>query len=461
MKAFAILISLFFTTFAYADLQRDAGKIECRDDVQRCTYITQNLTARVLLSRLEAVLKPGDIITPKEGYVNVEGLKVLSFWFFNTELKTRFEALLPLLDVLEDGVPTHLVQLTTEIYSMSDEGLKHVDVSITNAGGDAQDGPDWDITDITGALDLNLNVGTKLLSMLLSGKVTRKETSRVTRVVQLIPNLAGINYKRTTKIYISPTAGSVKEEEAGLTIGGTVSINASDKDLVTVKDYSFKYGVLNPGGEGENDQVTILSISNPQLYLYKDVNSMIVSSHTATTTSERGFRFLGFGKSKTKTYSKLMVVTRARAIDFEDYKKEMKKYASLSMHKEFKDVQVDNMPAQSKVNMKTVLESLTPYAYMNSAGNRIVGFRLDPKYAAQNNIKKTFEIKVKGGGTKYEKSRSIENLMLSGFLFDSFSDRYLDKDTFKIKLKFKQFKTNFRFNKTLYYDPERNKFITE
>ncbi len=462
-----ILLLLSISTFSQfdgdsdtrTDMQRDAGKIECRNEVSRCTYSTQHLTARTLVSRIEAVLKPGDIITPKEGYVSVEGLKVISYWFYNEELKTRFEALLPLLDVLEDGVPSHLVQLTTEIYSLSDRGLKSIDASISSAGGDAQDGPDWDFSDLGGILDMNLNVGTKLLSMLLSGSVTRSESSQVTKVVQLIPNFAGVNYKRTTKIYISPTAGSVKEEEAGLTIGGTVSINARDNNLVTIKDYNIKYGVLKPGlDDSDNDQVTILNVSNPQLYLYKDVNTMIVSSQTSTTMNDRGFRFFGFGASKSKTFSKLMVVTRAKAIKFDDYRKEMKKYADLDLFKTFSETQVDNMPAKNS-NIEAVLNSLKPYTYMTTSGRRLVGFRLDPKFAAKDNIKRNFDISIRGGGIKMKKTRSVENLMLSGFKFDEFSERYLSKSRFKIKIKLKEFNGTGSYSQKFYYDPERNVFI--
>lgn len=439
--------------------QRTPGKIECQENLMRCTYIAQNLSARTLASRVKAVLKPGDVLLPSEGYITVESTSVLSFWFYNEELRDRFEGLLPLLDVLEAGVPSHLVQLTTEIYSLSEEGLSHIDASIGAASSDSGDAPDWDILNDGGILDLSLTVSSRLLSAVLGTNVGRKETSRVTRVVQLIPNLADISYERTTNIYVSPTAGVVKDEKAGLTLGGTVSINAGDSSLVLIKDYSFNYGVLNPSNEdSSNDRVTILKVSNPSLYLYEGISTMVVSSNTSVVTRDNSWGIFSFGRERSKVYNKLMVVTRAKTMTFDNYRQEMSRFSQLSLFRTFSESMVDRMPENS-VSVEAVLNSLKPYTYRLSNGDAVIGFKLDEKLASKSNIKKTIEVEVKGGGLRMKKMRSIENLMLSGFKFEPLSGRYMSKASVKIKVELGVHDSRTRIKKTLNYDPDRNVFF--
>lgn len=459
---FKILIFLFIlvkATFSQVeDLQRLPGRIECQDRLMRCTYISQNLTARTLVARVKSVLKPGDVLLPSEGYISIESPSVLSFWFYNEDLKDRFEGLLPLLDVLEDGVPGHLVQLTTEIYSLSEKGLSHIDASIGSLSSDVGDSPDFGILNNGGVLDLSLTVSSRLLSAVLGTSIGRKETSRVTRVVQLIPNLTGINYERTTNIYVSPTAGVVKDEKAGLTLGGTVSINRADNELVLIKNYKFNYGVLSPGRDGAEDRVTVLNITNPQLYLYEGVSTMIVSSNTSVITRNSNAGFFSFGRERSKIYNKLMVVTRAKTMSFNRYRNEMSRYSRLDLFRTFKQDQIERLP-ENTVTTAAALRSITPYTYRLSDGTPIIGFKLDEKLATKNNINKTVEVEVRGGGLRMNKMRSLENLMLSGLRFDPLSPRYLSKAKVKLKLKFKVHKTNQTIKKTLYYDPDRNVFF--
>lgn len=438
--------------------QRNPGQIECQEQLMRCTYISQNLTARTLAARIKAVLKPGDVLLPSEGYITIESTSVLSFWFYDENLRDRFEGLLPLLDVLEDGVPSHLVQLTTEIYSLSEAGLSHIDASVGSVSSDPGDAPDFDILNAGGILDLSLTVSSRLLSAVLGTNVGRKETSRVTRVVQLIPNLAGINYQRTTNIYVSPTAGVVKDEKAGLTLGGTVSINRGDSNLVLIKDYSFNYGVLVPGDGETDDRVTILNISNPQLYLYEGVSTMIVSSNTSVVTRDTNVGLFSFGRERSKVFEKLMVVTRAKTMTFDNYRDEMSRFSRLTLFRTFNEAQVDRLP-ESSADLGTILKSLKPYAYRLSNGEPVIGFKLDEKFASKSNIKKTVEVEVRGGGLRMDKMRSVENLMLSGFKFENLSARYMNKPKVKLKIKFKVHNSNVKAEKDVYYDPDRNVFF--
>jgi hypothetical protein len=457
---FAILfsLSLHAQPIGPNEFQRIPGRIECQEQLMRCTYISQNLTARTLAARVKAVLKPGDVLLPSEGYITIESTSVLSFWFYDENLRDRFEGLLPLLDVLEDGVPSHLVQLTTEIYSLSEEGLSHIDASVGSISSDPGDAPDFDILNNGGILDLSLTVSSRLLSAVLGTNVGRKETSRVTRVVQLVPNLAGINYERTTNIYVSPTAGVVKDEKAGLTLGGTVSINRGDSNLVLIKDYSFNYGVLTPGNGETEDRVTILRVSNPQLYLYEGVSTMIVSSNTSVVTRDTNVGILSFGRERSKVYNKLMVVTRAKTMTFDNYRDEMARFSRLSLFRTFSESQVDRLP-ESRSNIESVLNSLKPYTYRLSNGEPVIGFKLDEKLASKTNIKKTIEVEIRGGGIRMDKMRSVENLMLSGFKLDSLSSRYMNRAKVKLKVKFKVHNSRQRVSKTLYYDPDRNVFF--
>ena len=458
-RSLLVLCFVFnFNLLADENMERIPVESKCDEEVMRCTYVPQNLTARVLSQRIKGILKPDDILLPTEGYVKVEN-NIIAYWFFNEELRTRFEGLLPLMDVLEDFVPSHLVQLTTEIFSMSEDGLNNVEATLSHAGSDTTDVPDFDILNTGGLLDLTLNVSSNLLGAVMGSQSTRKESTKMTKVVQLIPNLAGVNYSRTTNIYVSPTPGFVKEEQAGLTIGGTVSINGADPNLVIVRDYSFRYGVHRIGGEA-NDQVTVLSITNPQLYLYNGTSSMIVSSHTEETTRGTNWGVLSFGRNSSKTFSKLMVVTRAKAISFENYRRDMSRFSELSLFRTFGENQVNKLPS-STVSVNKVLESIQPYAYMTHSGDRIIGFKLDPKLASKDLIKKDIQISVRGGGIKMKKYRSVENLMLSGFKFDSLTERYLGRSKVKIKITLKRNGARLGDNvkKTIYYDPDRNTFL--
>jgi hypothetical protein len=155
-----------------------------------------------------------------------------------------------------------------------------------------------------------------------SSKV-KEESLKVTTISQLIPNRAGINYSNTSKVYISPpNSGVVKEEKAGLEIGGTVSISSRENDLVVVKDYGLTYGIIEPIANGE--RVNILSLNNPELYLVKGTSSLVVSSVTMEVGNRTEYSAVSFGRKKDKNFNNVMIITRAVAIDFNCYVNEMK-----------------------------------------------------------------------------------------------------------------------------------------
>ncbi|MBK22780.1 MAG: hypothetical protein CME70_02145 [Halobacteriovorax sp.] len=460
-----ILIVLSSISISFADSLEDSPSIaKCNEELKRCTYVSQNITARALVSRINSIMFPGSILTPEEGYINVESLKKLNFWLTNEELKTRFIALLPLLDSFEEFNPSALVQLTTEIYSVSEKGFNHMSAQIASATTDTGDATDVVLNTLGGGtIDLALKLGSNLLGSVLGTRVAREEVSQVETVTQLIPNMADINYSHGSTVFVSPTPGIVKEAKAGLNIGGTVSINKFDSELVVLKNYNFNYGVINPSIDGEvTAPVTLLSIQNPQLYLVKDTSTMVVSTHTVREESGREWGLGLFGRSKDKLRTKLMVVTRATAYSFQDYIRQLKKLRRLDLHRSFSELEINNFPGDS-ISMGTVLKSVKPYSLQTPSGQKILGMKIDKSFARKDNIKKSIEVSIKGGGIKQEAILTLENLMLSGIKFNPLGLRYLDKKVIKLKVELKPFRGSRteRVKLKLYYNPRTNSFIQE
>ncbi|MCO4754772.1 MAG: hypothetical protein KC478_09820 [Bacteriovoracaceae bacterium] len=458
-----IVLSSISISFA-GSLEDSPSKAECNEELKRCTYVSQNITARTLVSRINSIMFPGSILTPEEGYINVESLKKINFWLSNEELKTRFIALLPLLDSFEEFNPSALVQLTTEIYSVSEKGFNHMTAQIASATTDTGDATDVVLNTLGGGtIDLALKLGSNLLGSVLGTRVAREEVSQVETVTQLIPNMADISYSHGSTVFVSPTPGIVKEAKAGLNISGTVSINKFDSELVVLKNYNFNYGVINPSIEGEvTAPVTLLSIQNPQLYLVKDTSTMVVSTHTVREENGREWGLGLFGRSKDKLRTKLMVVTRATAYSFQDYIRQLKKLRRLDLHRSFSELEINSFPGNS-IALDTVLKSVKPYALQTPSGQKILGMRIDKTLARADNIKKSIEVTIKGGGIKQEAILTLENLMLSGIKFNPMGLRYLDKKVVKLKVELKPFRgsRSERVRLKLYYNPRTNSFIQE
>ena len=473
VKLLFFYASCFILSLTFQTASASQAKIECDEIAQRCVYISKNLGATALISRIREALKPGDILTPEEGYMNAEDLKILSFWFYDEELRQRFERLVVLIDVKEGGGPGSLVQLTTEIYALSEDGLGHINASISQVQSQTNKENNFELFSKGGSLDLSLNLGDRLLGAILGSHKTKTNSSRLTRVVQLIPNRADIGYSRTMKVYISPTLGISKEEQAGLKLSGTVSVNANDSKLTLLKNYHFLYGIHIPGPvvegkEGNSlDKVNILSVKNPQLYLYNDMATMIVSTQTTQKDEGKQLGLLRFGKDKNKSFSKLMVIIRAKTFTFSEFMEGLKERRQFELYPTFSDEEIQKMPETGEVPLSEVLDSLQTFSRMTNSGDRIVGFSLNKKWASQDIVKKDVRIKIRGGGLKMEKIRSIENLMLSGLRFDSFKMRYMDRSQIKIKVELEVHQPGSKSGKRdrsvkdLYYDPERNTWLAQ
>jgi hypothetical protein len=458
-----VLTLTYLSDVGAQNLQREAGKVSCDEEVKICNYLTQNVTGRDLIAKLNANLFPGSILSPNEGFIVSDGIKKINFYINNEEVKAKFIAAIPLLDTLEDFDPSDLVMLTTDIYSLTEGGLSNIQASLVSANEPTSELSEWAVSSVfTSASGLAIKIGTNLLSSLLGSSKVKLETVKVTTINQLIPNQSGINYSNTSKVYISPAAsGVVKEETAGLTIGGTVSISSRDSDLVLIKDYNLAYGVVENITSGE--RVNILSVNNPQLYLVKGTSSLIVSSITSDKSTRSEYSALSFGKKKDKNLNKVMIVTRAEAVNFKDFVADMKKIRKLDLHSEF-TAEEKSQFSTSLIELKDVLSHIIPIAYFTTSGERILGIRLDVQDARLNNISKNIEISVKSGGMfshgiKQNVILPLESLMLSGLKFAPLSQSDLTKTSIKIEVSLKLFNSKEKVTKTLFYNPETNKFI--
>ncbi len=462
MSLLALYSSTSFSDETNLEL-RAPDKVSCNEEIKVCSYVAQNVTARELYAKLNANLFPGSILSLSDGFITIDGLKKISFYFYNEDLKQRVIAAIPLFDSLEEFNPTDLVLVTTEIYSLTEGGFSNLQASLVSANDPASELAEWIITSAFGGpTGVALKIGTNLLSSLLASSKVKEESSKVTTISQLVPNLSGINYSNNSKIYISPPgSGIVKEEKAGLSVGGTVSISSRDSDLVLIKDYELTYGVVENVSAGE--RVNILSITNPQLYLVKGTSSIVVSSVTMDQVNRTEYSAVSFGRKKEKVMNKIMIITRAESIDFKDYVSQLKKLRQMELHKEFSKEEVANFKTDI-VSLDEVLSGIKTMTAYTTSGDRVVGFRLDANKARKENYKKNIEVTVKTGsafskGINQKVILPLETLMLNGLKFDPFSPKELKKSLIEVELTLKVFNTNQVVTKKLLYNPENNKFI--
>lgn len=446
-------------------LERRSGKVECNDEVKICHYITQNITARELIAKLNSNLFPSSILDPNEGYMTSDGLKKVNFYINSLELRNKFIAAIPLMDTLEEFDPSDLVMLTTDIYSLTEGGLSNIQASLVTANSNSTNNEigGWAVSSVLGgSTGLALKIGTNLLSSLLGSNKVKQESSKVTTINQLIPNQAGINYSNTSKVYISPPgSGVVKEEQAGLSVGGTVSISSRDNDIVLIKDYSLTYGVVENITAGE--RVNILSISNPQLYLVKGTSSVLVSSVTKEQSSSTESSALSYGKIKNKEMNKIMIVTSAEAVNFSDFINDMKKVRELDLHQQFTKEDITKF-SNENIDLKEVLSHIKPMAYYTTSGDRVLGLKLDAKDARVNNISRNIEVSIKSGhflspGINQKLILPLQSLMLSGVKLNPLPSKVLNRVLVDIKVNLKAFNGTASFSKILHYNPEMNTFI--
>lgn len=447
-------------------LQRAPGKVNCNEEAKICSYVAQNITGRELIAKLNANLFPGSILSPSEGYITNNGIKEINFYVYNESIRLKLSAAIPLLDTLESFDPSDLILLTTEVYTLSEGGLTNIQASLVTANASNSDLADWSLTSIFGSsTGMALKIGTNLLSSLLGSNKVKNESSRVTTISQLIPNQSGIGYSNTSKVYISPgTSGVVKEEQAGINLGGTVSISARDNDLVLIKDYSFSYGVVEVVDNGTPiERVNILNVTNPQLYLVKGTSSLVVSSVTMDQSHSTDYSVVSYGNKKLKSLRKVMIVTRAESVNFKDFVADMKKLGQLELHQTFSKEEKAKFP-NDDIKIEEVLSNIKPNSFFTTSGDRVLTFKIDKTNARLNNISKNIEVSIKSGtffspGIKQKVILPLENLMLSGVRLDPLSHKEMSESIVNINITLKVYDSNESISKTLHYNPETNKFF--
>ncbi|MBI2520444.1 MAG: hypothetical protein HYV97_08495 [Bdellovibrio sp.] len=444
-------------------LERQTVAATCQPELKVCSYLAQNLTARELMGRILPVMFPDMPLDPREGYVQRETLKKIIFWFNNEEMRQRFSSLLPHFDTMEDFVPSSMINLTTEIYAVTDEALTEISATLgmgasiglpsTGTTGDSPSG-------LNLSVGLSYGVANYSLSLALTAQRILNRVSRVTSVQQVVPNFTSINYKHITRIHVSPTPGSSKEEEAGLMIGGTISVNRRDQEQILLKDFKLYYGVEVPPASSEAiPRVAVLEINNPELYLIEGSSSVVVS---ANSFELRNNSSIGFptNVSRGTLSTKLMVVVRAKALSFDEFLRTNREMRALETQSHFGEEEVRQFP-EDEIPLNILIDSLQPFARLSLSGDRILGFRLDKKFARKNNYKRNLEITIKTKGFKQKAVRTVENLMLGGLKFDDLPAKSLRSAMVKIIIKARPFKKLMLrpARKVLYYNPATHEFL--
>ncbi len=467
LSCFLFTALIHQTTFAQeqvSQFQRPAGKVNCVEDkVKMCSYVSQNLSARELLAKIQANLFSGSILTPDKGYIVVDGIKKINFYMEEQSLREKLEAIIPLLDVLEDFNPTDLVLVTTEIFSLTEGGLSNLESSMVSGVDANNDITDWVMSSIFGGPSgVALKVGTNMVSSLLASSRMREESSRITTINQLIPNRSSLNYSNVSKIYIAPPqTGVVKEEEAGLKISGTPTISGLDDKVVLIKDFSLTYGVER--NQNDLGKVEVLTVSNAELSLVKGVSSMVVSAVTSAESRASGGSVVTFGKKKEKVFNKLLIITRAEAIRFEDYVADMKKLLTMSLHHKFSPEQISKLK-DDPIPMTQVLKKIKPETILTSSGDRVIKFYVHKEGARKHNYSKHIEVTVTAGGVfnpdfKQKSVVPLQTLMLSGLKLNSLPNKLLNEPVLPIKISLREYKSMESVDVILDYNTEDNSFI--
>jgi len=436
-----------------ASLEREAGKVDCKPELKLCVYLSPNLTARDLISRIMPVMFPDMPLDPREGFVQRETLKRLIFWFNDETLRQRFSSLLPHLDALEDFVPNTMVNVTTEIYAVTDEALTSIFGSLGLSNNGASTDP------AAAGLNLSFGIGSYSLSVALSGQRIYNRVSRITTVQQVIPNFSSLSYSNLTQIFVSPTAGVSKEQEAGLKLGGTVSVNRNDSNQVLVKDFTLSYGVEVPQSIANGPRVAVLSINNPELYLVHGVSSVVVSTNTFELRRNMALG-LPLSVDSGKSSAKLMIVMRAQAYSFQEFVAHNRELRLLESKANFTKEEIQAMP-NDEVPLKVMAQSLQTFSKLGLSGDRLLFVKFDKQFARPDNIKKNVEVTITTKGFKQKEVRTLESLMLTGIKLDDLPVAQLQAHIVKLKVTVKPFgkKTLFPAKKNVFYNPATNEFL--
>ncbi len=464
---------VFFTSITLADAQtfnRQVGEPECIVEAKRCSYLTVNVTGNQFVTRVTNQLFPRQsIFFTDESYLEVERGNLVVFWFESEDILKRFKLLIPVIDALESFKPADMVKVTTDILEMTETGLKNfrAQISAVTARPVGND-RDFDVNigdATTGDLNLNVPLKTVDLSVLLGGASVKKYTRKAITNESYVSNSEDLNFSQTTLVPIEGPSG-ILEKKTGLEIDGTVSIERDNSDLVKLTNFDLKYSkeVINPV-DATQMSINTLDLDRKSLFLYRGLTQTAVKSVSSVQTSDRSGQLNGINRAIGEEYNKLLIMVRAETISHDDIAAEARRIADSNIQGEFSEDQIREFPTDS-VELKEIFENIKPFTRFDTTGERIVGFKLDQKYARLENYKKRFDIKIKGGGIKQQANRSLESLMTKGLILNDVSQNYYDRKFIKIKVTIREFikrpkPGQRRFSKrvTLYYNPQTNEFL--
>lgn len=442
----AFLVSISMPSYSQTKLNLfQEGSVVCPEDkdgsgYDYCTYTLVNLTrAQELIRKVEQVLFKGDPLTSPDGMMEPLGnnRKVLTFWHINEDVLQRMKDVIPMLDVKEDFNPNTIVEFKADVYEVSESGLSNISAEITNLRfGKSVSDLDNDVSVNGGSngLGVDLKLGIVELSGLLSAEKQKGNLRRKVTVSRPVANLNSIKYDDKTKIYSAPGAGTsiIKDEYTGVTLDGTVSVNADDKSLVTIKNFKFTYGTKN-----EDGSVNIITLPEDDLILKEGIAFPLVSSKTVGTFTTTTTKLFGLSKRTQKEDAKLLIYVSVKVKSWDDYINSIQNLLTVGKQKFDKD-EIALLPSSCIDNL-ALLNDITPIATRDHQGDPVLSFKLNKNNACTKNIKNRIKVSITGDGVPRalnKKNVTVESLMHLPVKINGLSlSKAREKSELKIKIK--------------------------
>jgi hypothetical protein len=415
----AILLTAFGQVFAQANTKLYIeGQVVCPVDdkghsFNYCTYTLVNLTrAQELIRKVEQVLFKGDPLTPPSGMLEALGNnnKVITFWHVNAEVLMRMKEVIPLLDTKESFYPNTVVEFKTDIYEVSETGLNNLSAEITNLrlGQSAGNGNSFGVNVDSNGLGLDLKLGVVELSGLLAAERQKGNLIRKITINRPVPNLSSIQYEDRTIIYQAPGAGTtIKEDYAGITLNGTVSVNDNNSSLVTVKNFQLTYGTRN-----EDGTINKVTLPYENLVIEEGVAFPLVSSKTIGRFNSRSTRILGISNRSMKEDAKLLVYVSVKVRSWDEYLESIRGLLTVGKQR-FDKEELESLPTLC-IKPLAMLNNLQAMANRDHQGDPVLSMALDKKDACQTNIKTRIKVSISGEGISKKdniKIVTVESLM--------------------------------------------------
>lgn len=427
----SLMLVLLLSSFAFAQetapLERPPGKVECLEEaLKTCTYSIQNSNAQAMIRKINLALFSGvSLISSEEGHLEEVSPKKISFWHRDEKLRKNIIDLIPYLDRYDEFVASALVEVSVEIYSSTQSGLRSFEGAIQSINMGNSFGKTKEMTPVENSetVKLSFNMGSVALSGVLNASRTSGDIEQVAKITQIVPNQEALNFKQTKPVYIKVTDVTTKDDKTGVEVSGQISISQDSENLplVLVKNFNLSYGVQT----GPQD-VSTVKLDTGSVFLTEGVSSVLVSVGTFTAVQKKTNSFLGLKRTDDSTQAQLLVILRARPISYDDFVKENQKLASTDTQSpHFKPEDIAKMPVGDNKSFLKALNTLEPLSELTPSGDPILGFRLSKDAATQNILKQQVRVRVKGGGIDQQGVRTVEQLMQSLFRIKPLTKRSL------------------------------------